>query len=122
VPAGWFAFDEDIGAAVADLALRLARAEGGRHQQVLKNGQLFEGLRDLECPADAGKTARHRRLPGDINTIEPDSTGIDANIAGNQIEQRGFARAVRPDHPERLAIFQIERDHVGDLEGAEALR
>ena len=82
------------------------RAEGSGDQQIFEHRQLLERLRDLECAPHARQAARHRRRVGHLAADESDAAGIDGNIAGDQIEQRRLARAVRPDNAKRLAFAQ----------------
>ncbi|MCY1305955.1 hypothetical protein D9M70_557870 [compost metagenome] len=113
---------QDFGAAVTGFRLAPPRAKTARDEQVLKDCQLFEGLRDLEGPPHARKTARHRRRSGDIHAAEADRAAVGGDVAGNQIEQRRLAGAVRPDDAQRLTLADRKADLVGDGQRAEALR
>ena len=53
--------------------------------------------------------------------VEQDLAAIGGQIAGDQIEQRRLARAVRPDDAHRLAGSHAKIDAVGRLERAERL-
>ena len=44
--------------------------------------------------------------------IEPDSTAVHLHEAGQALEQRGLARAVRSDQAEHLAAHDIEGDVI----------
>ena len=89
--------------ACGDLAPRAAAAVDRADQQVLEHGEVLERLRDLVRAADAGAAARVRRQPRDVAAVEPDRRRRPARAAGDQVEQRRFAGAVRPDDAERLA-------------------
>ena len=62
------------------------------------------------------ETRGSRRAPAKMTV--PSSGG---SVAGDQVEQRRLAGAVRPDDAERLALGQLEGHRVGDLQSAEAL-
>ena len=53
--------------------------------------------------------------------VEDDAARIGHHRAGDQVEQRRLAGAVRPDDAERLARVERQADVVGDLQGAVAL-
>ena len=46
---------------------------------------------------------RRAAARGDVGAVEADCAGIGRDAAGDQVEQRGLAGAVRPDDSERLA-------------------
>ena len=71
-------------------------------QQILEHGELFERLRDLAGAADAG-AATLAALALKIAAVEADDAGVLRELAGDQVEQRGLARPVRPDDADRLA-------------------
>src|SRR6516164_1260487 len=95
---------ENFAAGLRDLALRLAAAMDRADQKVLEHGQLFERLRYLVRAGDARPAARLRRSAGEVAAIKADRASVRRKAAGDQVEQRGFACAVRSDHADRLAL------------------
>ena len=89
-------------------------------QQVLEHGELLERLRDLMGAADAGAAASLRRRAGEVTAVEANGAAARRKAAGDQVEQRGLARAVRPDDAERLARRDRQIEIVGDDDRAEA--
>ncbi len=53
--------------------------------------------------ADAGAGARLRRIAGHVAAVEADVAGIGLQRAGDQVEERRLAGAVRADDAERRA-------------------
>ena len=78
-------------------------------QQVLEDRQLRERLRDLERAAMPARRARLRRGRGDVLSREADHAGIRRQRAGDQVEQRDFAGAVRADDAKRRAFARSSR-------------
>ena len=66
--------------------------------------------------------ARQRPCGGMLGSpaVEADAAGGRREAAGDQVEQRGLARAVRPDDADRLARRDHEIEIVGDDDRAEA--
>src|SRR5207342_569031 len=62
-----------------------------------------------------------RREPADRVAGEPDLTGVRAEGAGDQVEQRRLAGAVRPHDADQLAFVQREADVADGAHPAEAL-
>ncbi len=112
---------EQLDALRIDVALAPAAAERRRHHQVLEHGHAAERLRDLERAADAHPAAPLRRQPRDVGAGEHHAPGIGRNRAAGDAEQRGLARAVRPDDAERLALGKLEIDVVRHDHRAEPL-
>ncbi len=69
-------------------------------------------------PAMQRSCARRAR---DVDAVEADRAGVGVEIAGDQVEQRRLAGAVRADDAERLAARDRQIDAVGGLERAEGL-
>src|SRR5262249_30953948 len=88
---------------------RLERAEVGEQCVDLKGAH--------EAAFDALLGPEHRDLVGS----EKDLSFVGLEHAGDQIDQRGLAGAVRPDQRIALARREIERDTARDDERAEAL-
>ena len=62
-----------------------------------------------------------RRQAADFRALEADRAGARAQSAGDQIERRALARAVRPDEAEDLALAHFEGHLVDRQESSEAL-
>src|SRR5262249_62233300 len=63
---------------------------------------------------------RLRRGAGHVDADEGDVAPVLAVDAGDDIEQRGLARAVRPDEPDDLSLLDVEIDGIERDEAAEA--
>ena len=61
-----------------------------------------------------------RRRTSEVTAIEANGAAARRKSAGDQIEQRGLARAVRPDDADRLARRDRKIEVVGDDDRAEA--
>ena len=68
-----------------------------RERERLQRRQLVEQLVDLERAHDAAAHALVRREPGDVVAVEPDRAGGRLEHAGQQVDQRRLAGAVRAD-------------------------
>ena len=99
---------QDFGARPVALGFRLAGAEGGADQQILEHRHADERVRDLVRAADAAAAALVGRQRRDVRSVEDDPAGIRRQAAGDQVEQRRLAGAVRPDHAERFALVQVQ--------------
>jgi hypothetical protein len=62
-----------------------------------------------------------RRLAGDVDAVENNLAGIGREHAVDQIEQRRFAGAVRPDQAENFARLDDEAQILHRLQAAEVL-
>ena len=60
-----------------------------------------------------------RRGAGDLGAFEPDQAGVGAVDAGDDVEQRGLARAVGTDEAQDLAALDREIDPVERGDAAE---
>ena len=127
VPACWFAFVreprelERLHAALVARALRHAPPVGGADEHVLEHAHVRERLGDLEGTADPRAAAVLPREAGDVLVVERDPTRVGPIHAGDQIEQRGLAGAVRPDDAQRFSVVQLHAQVVDDLHAAERL-
>ena len=71
-----------------------------RDEHVLARGQAAERLEPLERARDAEPGAAVRAGAGDVGAVEPDVTADVGRLQpGDHVEERGLARAVRPDEP-----------------------
>ena len=95
----------------------LIGADRGQHGLVHR--QRRKNARDLKRAADAVAHDLGRRAPGHIDAVEQDLTGIRLQRAGDQVEERALAGAVRADHGGERTVGKIERDVVGRLDAAE---
>ena len=102
-------------------APRPPRSERRAHQRVLEHGEALERTRDLGGAPDAhvtpdvGRTARH------VDTVERHRAGVGAQVAGDEVEQRGLAGTVRSDDPDGVTLGDLERQPIDDREAAEPL-
>ena len=86
------------------------------HAHALEDAQHLEGARDAE-PRDLV-----RLLAGDVLAVEHDAgAGLGLVDAGNQVEERALARAVRPDDAAHLALLHGQIDLRDGGEAAEPL-
>src|SRR6185437_1376618 len=65
--------------------------------------------------------AAARRVVDDFAPEEPDRPGLRPDLAGDEVEERRLAGAVRPDHQATLARLDPEIDVGGDAQSAEGL-
>ena len=98
---------------------------GVSHQRadddVVDHGHGLKTLHDLKGAGDAAHAALGCRQRGDVFAVEPDRALGRRQHARDQIEQRRFAGAVRPDQADDFAAPDRDRDvAVGD-EAAETL-
>src|SRR5580700_5961217 len=63
-----------------------------------------------------------RRRRGDVVAGEADLTGVGRGVAGDEVEHRALAGAVRADYADRLALGYGEAELVGHGERAVPLR
>ena len=83
--------------------------------------QPAERPRDLEGAADAAIDDAVRRAARDLVALEADRARGRRQRAGEHVEDRALARAVRADQAEDLALLDLERHVVDGGEAAEAL-
>ena len=117
-----FGVVQDRDTVVLKLDFAPALTESGGSQEILERGEAVEGLRDLEAAADTHADADHRGHPRHIAPEEGHGPEIGQDIARDQVEWRGFPRAVRADDAQRLTLRHRKADVVGHLQGAEAFR
>ena len=105
--------------AVGDRARRRpAQAAGDRAGlDVLAHGQVPEQPHDLERPGDAPRRDLARRQPGDVLAAAQHPPLGRLQLAGQDVHERGLARAVGSDQAEDLAGLEAERHPI---EGAQA--
>src|SRR5262249_42891755 len=76
----------------------------------------------LERPRDALARDLVRRKPDDRLAVEEDVALVRLVDAGDQVEERRLAGAVRADHAHDLVLVHVEVELRDDLEPAEGLR
>ena len=97
------------------LAVRMAQ-ERADHD-VVEDGHVGKGRRNLKSAADAESRMRFRRSPRHVRAVEPHRSAGRDQVAAKAIEERGFAGAVRPDQADDVAFLDLE---VGLRDGAKA--
>src|ERR1019366_5800744 len=88
---------------------------------VLHHGEPREDPGQLEGPADARGEHLVRRGVRDPPGPQVHLARVDTLISGDDVEQRGLARAVRPDEPGYAALFDFDRAVAERLHSAEGL-
>ena len=111
---------KNLAAGLGHRGFRRAAAMDRTDQEILEHGELLERLRDLMGAADAGAAASLRRHAGEVAAVEADVARGRRQAACDQVEQRGLARAVRPDDADRFARRDREIEILGDDDRAEA--
>ncbi len=91
------------------------RADILLHRETAKDRGFLRQITDPEPGA-----LIHRQL-GDVVAIEFDGAAIGLDQAGDHVEHRGLAGAVRAQQTDRLAAADIDADAAHDLAGAETL-
>src|SRR5215470_4935738 len=94
---------------------------GGNHEEILQRGQLGEDADHLEGAADALVEDPVRLEPVQAPALEADLSLVDALHPRDAVEERGLARAVRPDEPVDVSRLQRERHAVDGGDAAESL-
>src|SRR4051794_40326289 len=89
-------------------------------QHVLECGEVREKPAILEGAANAARGDALGREALDRIALEADAAGGDRRAAGDRIEERRLAGAVRADQRADLARGDLERDAVDRLQPAEA--
>ena len=110
---------ERLDAALVARALGHAPPVGGAHEHVLEDAHVGERLGDLVRAPHAGAADVLPRGVGDVLAEELDPTPVGPIHAGDQVEERGLAGAVRPDDAQRFAFVQLHAQVVDDLHAAE---
>src|SRR5581483_3269865 len=88
---------------------------------VLVHRQPGKDVGDLEAARQALAVDHVRIEVGDVLALELDAPGSERKAAADEVEQRGFPRAVRSDDGVALAARDAEVDAVDDRGAAEAL-
>ena len=94
------------------------RALGG-HGEVLAHGEVVEQLGALPGAREPAPRPRVRRQPREIAPVELDAARV-ADEAGDRVDERRLAGAVRPDQADELALLDVDVDVVDGAHAAEA--
>ena len=105
---GELAILQDLRAEVIDIPLAPAFGESAGDDQILEHRHAAERLRNLKRAGDAKPAALGRRQTGDVAAFEQHASRIRRQHAGDDAEQRRFARAVRAEHAERFTFGKFE--------------
>ncbi len=81
-----------------------------RDGQVFAHGKTVEQLIDLVAFGEAELADVGHRHAGDVATLEQDLPGGRRHFAGQHLEERGLAGAVRADDAAHLAVIDREVD------------
>ena len=100
---------------------QILAAETGADRAVFQHRHIGERLHDLMGAREPVAGDDKGPFAGDVDAVEHDLAGIRRKHAVDQIEQRRFAGAVRPDQAEDFARLQDEAQIVHRLQAAEAL-
>ena len=93
----------------------------GGQRHVFEQRKLAEGPRNLKGARDPLVADRVRRQAADFHAFETDRARRRPQISRNEIEGRAFARAVRTDKAENLALAHFEGHLIDCQESPEAL-
>src|SRR5438874_9202821 len=94
--------------------------EGGE-RDVVEDRELAKGLRDLVRAPDARVRHAIRRQSADLAPKKAHRARRGPERTGNQVEGGAFARAVRADEAEDLALGHLEGNVLDGEEAVEAL-
>ena len=89
--------------------------------QILLDRHLGKDVGDLKAARQAAPIDLERGEPGDRLAVQAHFARARPDAAADEVEQRRFAGAVRPDDRVPLALGDVERDAADDLHRAEAL-
>src|SRR2546426_6621692 len=103
---------------LADPRVALERAA----DDVLEHRHPAECAHELPGAGDAEPRDALWAGAGDVGAGEDDPPRVRVRVAGDAVEERGFAGSVRADEPDDLARRDRERDLLVGDEAAEALR
>src|SRR5271166_6738700 len=92
----------------------------GGDSDVLERGGVGEDVGDLVRPGDAFVRDPIRGKPGNLAAIEQDMPGRWPQDAGQAVEERAFARPVRPDDRADLVAPDREVDLIEGGQPTEA--
>jgi hypothetical protein len=64
----------------------------------------------------------HRGRAGEVDATDLDAARIRPVLAGDEVEQRGLAGAVRADHADEFAVLDRQVDRIDGGQPAESAR
>jgi hypothetical protein len=99
-----------------------ARVAVGRRHDVLADGHVEEQAQRLEGARDSLACDQVRLEAGDALAREDDVALRRLVDAGDEVEERRLAGAVRADHGDDLALVDVEVEPGDDLQAAEGHR
>src|SRR5215472_14927478 len=108
-------------ARVAPEAKRVTRMRLHGERHVVEDGKIEEQRGDLERPRQTKLAAAVGGQRRHVAAFETDAPGVSGDLAGELADQRGLARAVRPDDGVKLALRNSERNCITGDYTAEAL-
>src|SRR5205085_121833 len=76
---------------------------------------------DLIGASEPAERAPIGRLMRDVAALEHDAAGIGSQLAGEMMQQRGLAGAVRADDGVQFAMRHLQRQTISGDEAAKAL-
>ncbi len=91
-------------------------------EHVLEHCHVRERPRYLVSSPDAEPAPGGRVKLGDLAPGEGDLPGVGGQVTGDEAEQAGLARSVRPHDPYRVPRIDAERQVLGDDDPAEPFR
>ena len=97
-------------------------SELARDEEVFDDGELRKEAHVLERARDANRGDFRGFHRSQIGAFEPRFSGIGADDAGDDVEERGLARAVRPDETENSTFRDAEADVVNGAQSPEFFR
>src|SRR5262245_9935650 len=92
------------------------------HENVVVHRESHERAHELERARDALATHLVRGASRDVSTVELYAASIRTERTGDEIEQRGLARAVRAHDPDDLALAHAETHAAHRTDSTERLR
>src|SRR5262249_33284358 len=111
----------DAAPPAAERAEHGADPRGASHLDGLGHAQALERARDLERAREPPPDDRVGAQAGDCLTIERHASLVRASEAGDDVEERCLAGAVRTDDEQQLPARDLEADAVERSQTAEAL-
>src|SRR5438876_1386641 len=91
------------------------------HEHVLEHGHAAEKLRQLKRPRDAHRGVDVRRAPAHPLPANPDLPAVRGEVAGQQVDERRLAGAIRADQPDEVTLGDDEIHGVVRHDAAEPL-
>src|SRR4029077_5254765 len=90
-------------ARISPEAERMPGVRLDRERDIVERGEIGKQRRDLKRARQPKRAAAIDRKRRDISAVEMDAARVGRKLAGKLADQRGLARAVRPDDGVQLA-------------------